>query len=154
VNRVFFVCACGWVLSTLVLVVPARAQSTPAFGLRVGASRGPDEPYLGLQTELGTILGSARFAPSLDVGFGDGSNTTVLNGDLRWYLLPLPETGLRIYGAAGPTLSFSPDTEVGLTLTAGLHIPMKNGRRYNVEVRFGFGDTPDLKLGAGVLFRL
>lgn len=128
-----------------------EAQSMPALGLRAGASRGPDHAYFGLQTELGTVLGSPRFAPSLDVGLGDTS-VTILNADLRWYLLPLPETGLRVYGAAGPGLVLSPDTDLGLNLTAGMHIPMKGGRRYNVEFRFGFGDVPDLKIGMGLVF--
>ena len=129
----------------------AGAASTPAWGIRGGASSSPDHAYLGFQTEFGRILGGAHLAPSLDLGLTDGS-AMILNGDLRWYLLTLPQTGLRFYGAAGPGLVISPDTNLGLQLTAGLHIPMKNGRRYNVEARFGFGDVPDFKLGASVLF--
>jgi hypothetical protein len=131
--------------------VDVSAQSTPALGGRAGFSSAPDDFYLGLQGEFGRVLGVAYFAPSLDFGLGDTS-TLVLNGDLRWYLLPVPETGLIFYAAAGPGLILSPDTGIGLHLTAGLHIPMKGGRRYNVEARFGFGDVPDFKFGASILF--
>lgn len=135
----------------LVAAGSAEAQSTPALGFRGGVSRSPDHTYLGLQTEFGRILGGPMLAPSLDFSLEDAS-TLVLNGDLRWYLLPLPETGLLFYGAAGPGVVMRPGTEVGLYLTAGLHVPMKSGRRYNFEVRFGFGDVPEFKLGAGLIF--
>lgn len=142
-------------ISLLVLVglvaESVSAQSTPALGIRAGWNSQPDNAYLGLQTEFGRVLGGGHLAPSLDVELGDGSST-IVNGDIRWYLFPLPETGIRIYGAAGPGLVLSPDTELGLHLTAGLHIPMKSGRRYNIEARFGFGDVPDFKLGMGLSF--
>lgn len=139
------------VLCGLMTAESALAQRTPALGIRAGWDSGPDNAYLGLQTEFGRIPGGASIAPSLDVELGDGSST-IVNGDLRWYLLPLPETGIQIYGAAGPGLVLSPDTELGLNLAAGLHIPMKGGRRYNMEARFGFGDVPDFKLGASIVF--
>lgn len=141
------------VVTILLAAATALAQSTPAWGIRGGVSRSPDHTYLGLQTEFGSVLGGARLSPSLDFSLGDDT-TLVLNGDLRWYLLPLPETGLLIYGAAGPGVLLKPDTDIGLQLTAGLHVPMKHGRRYNFEVRFGFGDVPDFKLGASVVFGL
>ena len=77
-----------------------------------------------------------------------------MNADLRFYLIPLPETGIRFYGAAGPTLMLSPDTELGLSLILGLHIPMKSTRRYNVEYRWGIGDIPDHKIAVTVMFGL
>ena len=127
------------------------AQPTPALGPRLGSTQGPDEFYLGAHLETGVRVGTGRFAPSLDLGIGDVDHA-VFNADLRWYLLRIPETGMQIYGSAGPSLPLSPDTDLGLSLTAGLHIPMRGGRRYNVELRFGFGDVPDLKIGAGILF--
>lgn len=131
--------------------IGAHAQSTPALGFRAGASSSPDEVYLGLQGEFDGFLAGENFAPSLDLGLDD-PRTTVFNADLRWYLLRLPETGLRFYGAAGPALLLDPQTEFGLNLTVGLNVPMHGGRRYNVELRFGFGDVPELKIGGGILF--
>jgi hypothetical protein len=67
-------------------------------------------------------------------------------------------TSLHFYGSAGPTLVLdSPGKgdngiEIGLSLVAGMKIPMNKENRYNLEVRFGIGDIPDLKLMLGILF--
>jgi hypothetical protein len=93
----------------------------------------------------------------LDFELGDNT-VTVLNSDFRLYLFNLPETGLHFYGSAGPTLVLdSPGKgdngiEIGLSLVAGMKIPMKKENRYNLEIRFGIGDIPDLKLMLGILF--
>lgn len=128
--------------------VPAAAAV--GLGPRAGLADG-DDVFLGAQGEFGRVLGAATLAPSLDLRLGDEGATTA-NLDLRWYLLPLPDTGLKFYGAAGPTVVLAPDTELGLSLVVGLHIPMKSGRRYNVEYRFGVGDIPESKVAVAVLF--
>jgi len=136
-----------------VAAVPIPAEAKDGLGFRLGLSQSPDQFVIGAQGEAGPVLGPSYFVPSLDVGLGDPSTVVVFNGDLRWYLLPLPDTSIRIYGQAGPALVLAPDVELGLGLTAGVDIPMKRGRRYNMEVRFGFGDVPDLKFMLGVMFR-
>lgn len=138
-------------------LVPAAPQAGPvkaALGIRAGLSQGPDQFAVGAQAEVGS-LGLATIAPSIDLGFGDGADLTAVNLDLRWYLFPLPQTGIQFYAAAGPTAIFvSSNSEIGLSLTAGAKIPMKGTGRYNVEARFGIGDIPDLKVMLGVLFGL
>ncbi len=136
-----------------VTVLGDRASADSALGPRLGLSGGNDDFFLGVQGEFGPILGAATLVPSLDFTLGDHSSTA-LNADLRFYLIPLPETGIRFYGAVGPTLMLSPDTELGLSLILGLHIPMKSTRRYNIEYRWGIGDIPDHKIGVTVLFGL
>ena len=132
--------------------VDSRARgSRDGLGMRAGMSMGPDQFLIGAQAEFGPVVGSSFFVPSLDVGLND-QTTVIANADLRWYLLPLPETGIYFYGSAGPAIVISPDTDIGLSLTAGVHIPMKNQRRYNVELRFGFGDIPDLKIVVALMF--
>ncbi len=139
---------------------PLTAGSNYALGIKGGWSSKPDQFFIGGQGEFGKFLQSARFAPSVDIGFGDNSTLTAINLDLRWYLFPLPETGIYFYGAAGPTLAIiSPDkgdsdSEIGLSLTAGAKIPMKGDNRYNLEFRFGIGDIPDLKIAFAILFGL
>lgn len=138
-------------LLSAALASTAAAQKTPALGPRAGVLDGPDTVFLGLQTELSHVLDGGVFAPSVDFGLDDGAPVSA-QFDFRWYLFRLPDTGLRFYGAAGPELVMSPDTELGFDLTAGLNIPMSKGRRYDVELRFGFGDVPDFSIGAAILF--
>jgi len=123
------------------------------LGLRAGLTTDPDQFVIGAQAEFGPVLSSSYLVPSLDLGLDDRT-TVVANVDLRFYLIPLPETGIYFYGSAGPTVVLSPDSDMGLSLTAGVHIPMKNRRRYNVEVRFGLGDIPELKIMAALMFGL
>jgi len=137
----------------LVAGLSSQVRAEVALGPRLGLTGGNDDFFLGVQGEFGVILGSATLVPSLDFTLGDHSSTA-LNADLRFYLIPLPETGIRFYGSAGPTLMLSPDTELGLSLTLGLNIPMKSTRRYNIEYRWGIGDIPDHKIGMTVMFGL
>ena len=132
----------------------ARAQSVPGLGALAGVESGADRFFAGGQIEVGPVFGFFHLVPSIYFTFDDGSTLTTVNGDFRAYLLPLPETGIRLYGAAGPTFEVSSDTDVGLTLAAGVNIPMKSTRRYNIEARFGFGDIPDLRIAAAVMFGL
>ena len=152
-TRFFLViCVAGAVL--IASTIDARARgSRDGLGMRAGMSVGPDQFLIGAQGEFGPIVASSFLVPSLDFGLDDQTTFTA-NIDLRWYLLPLPETGIYFYGSAGPTVVLSPNTDIGLSLTAGVHIPMKNQRRYNMELRFGFGDIPDVKIVAALMFGL
>ena len=146
--------AFGILTSTLAPAILEAAPVGAALGLRAGLSQNPGQFVIGAQAEVGQ-LGMATIAPSVDLGFGDGSDLTAANLDLRWYLFPLPQTGIHFYAAAGPTAVFvSSQSDIGLSLIAGAKIPMKGTGRYNVEARFGIGDIPDLKIMLGVLFGL
>ncbi len=149
-NRLFLavLAAVGMLVTS---ITDSHAGGGRGLGLRAGMSMGPDQFFVGAQAELGPVVGAAFLAPSLDFEFDDQTSVAA-NIDLRWYLLPLPETGIHIYGSAGPTIVLSPGTDVGLSLTAGVDIPMKSHRRYNVEFRFGFGDIPDFKFAAALMF--
>lgn len=140
------------------ILLPLETKAAPvgpALGIRAGLSQNPDQFVIGAQAELGS-LGQATIAPSLDLGLGDPGDVIAANLDLRFYLFPLPQTGIHFYAAAGPTVAFfeGGSEEVGLSLTAGAKIPMKGTGRYNVEARFGIGDIPDLKVMLGILFGL
>ncbi|MBE0566360.1 MAG: hypothetical protein IH621_10405 [Krumholzibacteria bacterium] len=144
------VCPLPLLLAAGLILLASLPAAAGGFGPRLGLEDG-DDFFLGAQGELGPVLGEANLVPGLDFRLGD-SGTTTANVDLRWYLLPLPDTGLRFYGAAGPTLVLSPGTELGLSLSVGLNIPMQSNRRYNVEYRFGLGDIPESKVAVAVLF--
>jgi hypothetical protein len=135
----------------LVLLAAPAAWSQNALGPRAGFSGG--DFYLGAQFEFPAKFGDLSLLPSFDFGPGT-SAPSVANADFRLYLIPLPDTGLRFYGAIGPTMMLSGDLELGLSLTLGLNIPMKGTRRYNVEYRWGLGDIPEHKVGAAVMFDL
>ena len=134
------------------------ANSGHAFGLRAGLGQDPDQFVVGAFAVMGKLGPRARVVPSVDIGFGDNKTVTTFNLDLRWYLISLPESGVKFYGSAGPTLALvsankgGNNSEIGLTLTAGARIPMRGAKRYNLEARFGFGDIPDFRVMFGILF--
>lgn len=141
-------------LLILAVLLPAlfpSALRAAEWGPRAGVTDGPGDFYVGVELDTDAHFGPARFVPSLDLEVGD-VDATALNGDLRWELLPVPDTGLAVYAKAGLSLFLADGgNELGLALTPGLQIPMRNGRRLQIEVRFGFQDTPDRKIGAAVL---
>lgn len=131
---------------------PTNAGSGAALGPTIILNSGTDDLSFGASLETKSFVSTARLAPSIDFSLGDQSITT-LNMDLRWYLLPLPNTGIKFYGSAGPTLLFANnESDLGLTLSAGMKIPANNKKKYMVEVRFGFGDLPDTKISFALLF--
>ncbi len=137
----------------VLLLSSSAAQAASALGPRLGVSGDGDDFFLGVQLELQAKFGAFSLVPSFD--FGPGTDApSVANADFRLYLIPLPETGIKFYAGAGPTMILSGDLELGLSLTLGLQIPMKGSRRYNIEYRWGLGDIPDHKIGVAVLFGL
>ena len=142
-----------------IIVAVAVIGSIPSSSIARSKAIGPylgygeSDWFLGGRAELGTVFGSAVFVPGVDFVLGDNSYLA-LHADFRWYLFPLPDTGIRVYGVAGPTIVTSGDTEFGLTLAAGVNIPMKKKNRYNAEVRFGIGDIPDVRFLFAVLFSI
>lgn len=140
--------ALGLALVGATTASPPHARAD--LGIRAGFADGADDIYLGVELDTGARVGPARFAPSADLVIDD-SNRLDLNGDLRWNLLPIPETGIMLYGKAGPTLVLAKDNELGVSLTVGGDIPMRRQRALQLELRFGFGDISDTKIGAAVL---
>ena len=147
-NMIWTVCP---VLIVVVLANPVLAGN--AIGPRIGTAGNSDEMFIGAQGEFGPAFDAATLVPGIDFGLGD-EPPTIINFDLRYYLIRLPETGLRFYCSAGPSLQVGDESDLGLSLALGLNIPMKSLRRYNVEYRWGFGDIPDHKIGIAVMFGL
>ena len=152
-------CSAGGVMLLLILsfMLPSAVTAGAAIGPRAGYDFDSEKFVLGAEAELGRAFQEFRLAPSIDLELGDNT-ATALNADFRLYLFHLPDTGLRFYGSAGPTLFIASaghgdtQTELGLSLVGGMKIPMKGQRRYNLEVRFGVGDIPDLKIMLTILF--
>ncbi|HSD26002.1 MAG TPA: hypothetical protein VLL75_01805 [Vicinamibacteria bacterium] len=151
----------------LLLVVPATARPLDLkprdIHLRAGFSLDPDQFHVGLQAGIGS-RGRFGFRPSLDLGLGNGVLLVSLNGDLLYRFDRTKR--IQPFLGGGPALSLIDVTDgvgesEGLTAelaghaVAGLHwlpAPGKAGRRYLVEARAGFGDTPDFKLTLGIAF--
>ncbi len=140
---------CLLAMLALELGLSTTASARNELGVRAG---GLDDLYLGVEWQTSSRLGPATFAPSVDFGMGD-LDAVAVNGDLRWELLPVPDTAIAIYGKAGPTLLLADqNNEVGLSLTIAADIGMRKGRSLQIEWRFGLGDIPDTKLGAALMF--
>lgn len=132
----------------------------PKFGVGVrpaGVSFNPDQFTVGVQAILWSIP-KARLEPSVDFGWGDDVSTTSFNIDAKVDLLSLPGTSSRFFLGAGQTIiRISPDggetdTEIGASLLGGLKVPFGTANSYNIEVRFGIGDIPEVKLVVGAMF--
>ncbi|MFQ5511212.1 MAG: hypothetical protein ACE5EO_05125 [Candidatus Krumholzibacteriia bacterium] len=145
---------------TIAAATTAGAQGLrPAIGARTGFSVTPDQFTIGIQSQLGSFsLG--RFAPSVDFGFGNDVTVTAFNLDIQAGLLSFPGSSTGVYGGVGPTISIlspdrgSSDTEIGLSLVAGIKMPFSPLNYYNIEARFGVGDIPDFKLLVGAMIGL
>lgn len=149
------------ILGTVLLLALLAGTETAAaagFGVRGGLGINPDQGVIGLQAEMGgKRLKAFRLAPSADFGFGD--NVTTFCGNLDFLLhVPFPGSGGGAYGGLGPTLTYwdvdsgQNDTEIGLSLVAGMRLGMGDRNAYNLEARFGVGDVPDFRILVGVLF--
>jgi hypothetical protein len=133
--------------------------------VRLGVSLNPDQVHGGLQAHMGRVR-PIRFRPSLDLGIGNGVLLASINADVlfrgRRGLGPL-------FVGGGPGLNFidvtsgvgegrGVEAKVVFNGVAGLSFgaqgrQARTGRwRYFVEIRAGFGDTPDAKLTGGVSF--
>jgi hypothetical protein len=155
----------GSVVATLFVTLSAVAAPRPAsaeragsgFGGRVGVGFDPDQFVVGVQADVGPALRVARFVPSVDLGMGGDFTTFAINGDVIVRIF-LPKSSAALYGGAGPTLVYwdpdegDGDLEIGLSLVAGLRLPLATRHVYNIETRFGVSDVPDVRILLGVLF--
>ncbi len=148
------------IVAICILAAPARVM---AYGngliLRAGAGINPDQFVIGAQTVVGHLFRppSPRFAPSVDIGFGDNVTVITINPDFRVMVSP-PRSNAFVYLQAGPTLAISDpkvgdgDTDIGLTLSGGVNFPMGQSNFYSIEGRVGIGDVPDVRILLGFQF--
>ena len=128
----------------------SSSGTTGAVGLRAGFSLEPDQFVVGGQVALGKKLGIARIVPSVDVGFGNAITTIAFNADAQ-FRLNVEDSKVALYLGAGPTvLYYDPEGgnsawELGLSLLAGIRLPLGGFPPTSFEARFGVGDIPDFK---------
>ena len=99
----------------------------------------------------------ARFAPSVDLGFGNDLTTFAFNGDVRFFITP-PKASATLYGGGGLTFLLAEpkggnsDSDFGLTLHGGVKFGAGKSKLYNVEARVGVDKMPDLRIFFGIFF--
>src|SRR5262249_1622383 len=125
---------------------------------------GPDQIVFGGQMIIGEIAPSLTFDPNLELGFGDHATVISANMDLHYHFA-IQGSPWRPYVGAGVGINFvevdlpppfdnTSDTEVGGNLIVGAGVPTSAGNRFFGELKLGIGDSPDLKLMAGWIFKL
>jgi hypothetical protein len=136
-----------------------------SYGLRGGVNLNPDQFNFGAHVDAGRLTSRIRLQPSFELGFGNGVLLAATNFDAH-YLFTAKR--FRPYAGGGLGLNFI-DVENGMGSGGGLDIePVLNlvggaewgapkagsgaFRRYLLEARIGLGDTPELKLVAGINF--
>lgn len=135
-----------------------------SYGLRGGISLNPDQFSFGAHADIGRIADGIRLQPSAELGFGNGVLLASANFDAHYLLAP---RSFRPYVGGGVGLNFV-DVRSGIGSSNGLGVePVVNAvggvewgerrneqdvRRYLLEARLGFGDTPELKLVFGLSF--
>ena len=123
----------------------APAASSLGFGLKAGLGLNPDQFVIGAQYSLGKALGIFRVVPAIHVGFGDVT-TFDFNVDFLARLVT-KDSGFGFYAGAAPTLIVGDGfDEFGITLIAGVQVPIIKTKATNIEARFGLGDLPDFRL--------
>jgi len=128
------------------------------WGGRIGATLDPDQVHLGVHADLGEIAGRVRVQPNLEVGLGSDRTQIAVNPEViylftareRW--TPYAGGGLGInivkFDKTAPGADNS-ELEVGLNLLGGIETKISSNSRFFAEVKFGIGDSPEVKFTAG-----
>jgi hypothetical protein len=131
--------------------VPVSAQG---FTARGGLNVNPDQFYVGGQYDRGPLVERIWLQPNGDVGFGDDATLISLNLDVV-YRRPLGKRPVwTAFGGGGPALNLYRlhgynATEGGLNVLGG--VIHRSG--LITEVRVGFLESPELRVGVGYAFR-
>jgi hypothetical protein len=111
----------------------------------------PDQFHFGGQIETAPLLDRLRFRPNVEIGVGDDLTLVAFNIE---FVYDSPQTGWRWFAGGGPALNViniedETTSEGGFNLLVGA---AHDGGLFG-EVKFGFGDSPDVKIGVGYSFR-
>jgi hypothetical protein len=146
-----------FLLGSVALAQSKSSVSAKGFGLRTGYGTNPDQFVIGAQAVLGRTLGFMRFAPSIDAGFGNDMTTYLVNADFRLLSLTPPGSPAGLYCGAGLSLAVldsnnaGSDIQIGVNVVTGLTFPLGSRSEYNLEVRFGLVDMPELRILFGIM---
>jgi hypothetical protein len=128
------------------------------WGARVGATLDPDQVHLGVHADLGEIAERVRVQPNLEVVLGSDRTQIAINPEVlylftardRWTPYAGGGLGINVVSfdekARGGNGS---ELEVGLNLLGGIETKISSSSRFFAEVKFGIGDSPEVKFTAG-----
>jgi hypothetical protein len=137
-------------VAQMLMAHPVQAQG---WGVRGGAAMNPDQVYVGGSYELGPIAEHVWVQPSGDLGFGNGATLLAANVDAVYRLWHQRRGPWRLDVGGGPAVNhFRFDgysqTDTGVTLLAAL----VHSSGWSPEVRVGFLDSPDFRVGVSYRF--
>jgi hypothetical protein len=133
----------------LCLSTSAAAQTT--VGVRAGASIDPDQFYFGGHVETPPIADRVRFRPNVEVGLGNDLTLIAFNVELAYHFPPRRDW--HFYAGGGPALNVidtSSETDAAGGVNAMIGVAHERGLFF--ELKLGFIDSPDVKIGVGYTF--
>jgi len=136
------------------------------WGPRVGATLDPEQIHIGVHADLGDIAERVRLQPNVEVGFGDNKTLVAINPEVFYLFTPHERWTPYAGGGLGinvvhwsdklvPTGVSGVDkteTQIGLNLLAGAETKINDSTKFFGEIKFGVGDSPDMKFTVGLTF--
>lgn len=156
------------ILLTLVLVACLTAATALeardyvlGWGGRVGATLDPEQIHLGFHLDLGDIAERLRLQPNIEIGFGDNVTLVAINPEV--FYLFTPHSRWTPYAGGGLGINVlnwdrkagkadKTQTEIGLNLLGGIETKLNDTTKFFGEIKFGVGDSPDVKFTVGLTF--
>jgi hypothetical protein len=131
-------------------VAPAAAQTSA--GIRAGLSVDPDQFYFGGHMETPPLVDRLRFKPNVEIGIGNDITLVALNIEFA-YVFP-SRRAWNVYAGGGPALVIT-DTRDDTDSGGGFNLLVGAEHQSGLftEIKVGFVDSPDFKIGVGYSFR-
>ncbi|MGE0392441.1 MAG: hypothetical protein AB7I25_01250 [Vicinamibacterales bacterium] len=142
------------IVAAVVLTGLRQTAQAQQFGVRAGASGGPEQFYFGVHADAGPIADRLRFRPNLELGVGDDSTLTAVNLEFVYPVQLDKSRDWSVYPGVGPAFNIvnrnsNTDLRGGLNFILGL--AHRDG--FFTELKVGALDSPDVKFGVGYTFR-
>jgi hypothetical protein len=150
-------------LLTVLIAGAGTAQAETAWGLRGGATFGPDQVHVGVHMNGGELFNDGWFIPNVEIGFGDNVTLVAINPELVYKFNKRSHADWGFYIGAGLGLNIlswdednaghdHSDTDLGLNILGGMSRKLSAGNDFFLELKLGVGDSPDGKVTAGFTF--
>ncbi|HYM79852.1 MAG TPA: hypothetical protein VEY91_00405 [Candidatus Limnocylindria bacterium] len=155
---------CGALIALAPWTAQAQTSIVAGVGPRVGFGVDPDQIVFGGQMIIGEVAPNLTFDPSLELGFGDHLTVISLNFDMHYHFA-IQGSSWRPYAGGGVNVHFlqfdappgvrdDSETDVGGALVIGAGAPTPSGSRFFGELKFGLGDSYDIRGMVGWNFRI